>query len=229
MKHDIAVKLVDISKRYYLHSEKPTLIESLNPLKRPQELWALKNINLTVRKGERIGVIGPNGSGKTTLLKIIAGITKPTSGNVCTTGKVASLIELAAGFHPEMNGIDNIFLNGIILGMTKAEVRSQLPKIIQYSGISQFINQPLYTYSEGMALRLGISILFHMKSDIFIFDENLFVGDKEFSEKVYKTLRNFFLKKKTLIIASHSNEIISRLCSRTFRLEKGQQKDIAET
>src|SRR3989304_6408892 len=170
--NDIAVKLTAVSKKYIVHHEKPTLVENILSRGKNEEFWALKDINLTIQKGEKVGIIGPNGSGKTTLLEIIAGITSSTKGKVATYGKLVSLIELEAGFHPELTGEENIFLNGLLVGMPKEEVRTKFKDIVSFADIGRFIDAPFYTYSEGMKLRLGFSILAHTSPDIVLLDEN---------------------------------------------------------
>jgi len=151
---DIAIKLTNVSKKYIVRHEKPTLVEKLINGKK-EEFWALKDINLEIKRGEKIGIIGPNGSGKTTLLKLITGISSPTSGTIERNGEIISLIDLEAGFHPDLTGIQNIYLNGMIIGMNKTEINSKLKKIIDYADIGRFIDVPLFTYSEGMKFRSG--------------------------------------------------------------------------
>lgn len=214
-----AIKLTTISKRYYLHPDKPTLVENLNPFKIATEFWALKNINLMIGRGERVGIMGPNGSGKTTLLKIIAGITRPTTGTVETHGRIVSLIELTAGFHPEMNGIENIYLNGLLLGLTRKYIQSELQNIITYADIGDFIHQPTYTYSSGMLLRLGFAIAIHANPQILLLDENLSVGDQAFSRKIETTITKT-LGSITLVVASHDQSLIKKFCTRVIQLHK---------
>lgn len=221
MKNDIAIKLTNISKRYYLHPDKPTLVENLNPFKKSQEFWALKDINITIKKGERIGIIGPNGSGKTTLLKIIAGITKPTTGTIETYGKIVSLIELTAGFHPEMNGVDNIFINGMLLGMSKTEIKSKISKIISFADIGKYINQPLYTFSDGMRLRLGYSISIFSNPQIILLDETFSAGDSQFREKMEVEEKRMIKKKITMVMVSHWYEYIQKHTNSLISLSHG--------
>jgi len=216
----IAIKLVGISKKYTIHHEKPTLVERLAKGK-DEEFWALKDVNLTIKKGERVGIIGPNGSGKTTLLKIIAGITTPTSGKVETHGKIVSLIDLEAGFHPDLTGEHNIFLNGMLLGMSKYEITKKLDHIIRFADIKQFIDTPLFTYSNGMKLRLGFAIAVHADPDILILDEGLSVGDADFQKKSWQKIQEFFHKKKTVLMASHILEYIQKTCRRVLIVGKG--------
>ncbi len=217
---DIAIKLSGVSKRYTIHHEKPTLVEHLIKGK-TEEFWALKDINLTIKKGEKIGIIGPNGSGKTTLLKIISGITSPTSGTVITYGKVVSLIDLEAGFHPDLTGIDNIYLNGMLLGMNKKEIECKLDSIIAFADIGQFIDASLFIYSEGMKLRLGFSIAVHADPAVLILDEGLNTGDVKFQQKSNAKIQDYFEQGKTIVIASHWLEYIRKNCDRILTLENG--------
>jgi len=220
----VVVKLTSVSKKYVLHHEKPTLMENIFSARTKEEFWALKDINITVNKGERVGIIGPNGVGKTTLLEIITGITTPTSGKVATNGKIVSLIELEAGFHPELTGEENIYLNGLLVGMSKEEIQSKLKQIISFADIGQFIDTPMYTYSEGMKLRLGFSVVVHTNPDTLVLDENLAVGDQDFKKKSYKKIQEFFVEGKTVIVASHYIEFLESNCDRIIWLVNGKIK-----
>lgn len=219
--NSIAIRLSHVTKQYTIHHEKPTLVERLTNGK-DEEFWALKDINLTIRKGERVGIIGPNGSGKTTLLKIIAGITTPTSGTVETHGKIVSLIDLEAGFHPDLTGVQNIYLNGMLLGMSKQEIEKKMKAIIAFADIGQFIDTPLFTYSTGMKLRLGFSIAVHADPDILILDEGMMVGDANFHQKAMQKIQTFFLAGKTIIIVSHWLEFIVNNCTIAYIIHKGK-------
>lgn len=214
-----AIRLKNISKRYEIHHEKPTLVEKFIHGKN-EIFWALDNVNLTINKGERVGIVGPNGSGKTTLLKIIAGITSPTIGTIETYGKVVSLIDLEAGFHEDLSGYDNIFLNGMLLGMTKAEIMHRLPDIIAFADIKQFIDVPLFTYSFGMKLRLGFAIAIHANPDTLILDEGFGVGDANFRKKSLAAL-NKLKKNKTIIVTSHEPQLIQKYCEKIILLKNG--------
>lgn len=229
MSSDIVVKLSSVSKKYTLHHEKPTLVENILKRQKSEEFWALKSINLEVKKGERVGIIGLNGGGKTTLLKIIAGIITPTDGEVMTNGRLASLIEIDAGFHPDLTGEENIYLNGLLLGMSKDEIKSKLRKIIAFADIGSFVDAPIYTYSDGMKLRLGFSIAAHSNPDIFIVDEIITVGDEEFRKKSYQKIQEFFKKNKSIIFVSHNLNIIQQLCPKTLWLDGGKIKDLGLT
>jgi ABC-type polysaccharide/polyol phosphate transport system ATPase subunit len=218
---NLAVKLQGVSKIYTMHHEKPTLVEKfINH--REEKFTALNDINLEVKKGEKVGIIGPNGSGKTTLLKIIAGITSPTKGEVKTWGKIISIIDLEAGFHPDLTGEQNIYLNGMILGMRRESIKRRIKKIISFADIGSFIDTPLFTYSEGMKLRLGFSIAVHASPDILILDESMWAGDLEFQNKSTARLKDFFKMKKTILVVSHWLPYIEKNCKRVLLLEKGQ-------
>lgn len=219
---DIAIKLTGISKKYILHHQKPTLVENIFKVGKKEAIWALKDINLAINQGEKIGIIGNNGSGKTTLLRILTGITHPTTGKLQINGRVAALLDLDAGFHPELSGEENIYLNGMLLGMSKDEIKTKYIQIIEFSGLGKFIDAPFYTYSNGMALRLGFSIAIHSDPDILLLDEVLSVGDQDFQEKSYQVMQNFFKKGKTIIFISHHLENIKKLCDRTILLNKGK-------
>jgi ABC-type polysaccharide/polyol phosphate transport system ATPase subunit len=215
-----AIELEGVSKMYTIHHEKPTLVEHLIKGK-SEEFYALHDIHLTIKKGERVGIIGPNGSGKTTLLKIIAGITSPTNGMVTANGAIVSLIDLEAGFHPDLTGIENVYLNGMLLGMKKQEIKRTLRSIIAFADIQQFIDVPLFTYSEGMKLRLGFAVAVHANPDILILDEGLSVGDRDFQKKSQVKIQEFFRKGKTILVVTHWLDFVRRNCNRIVILRKG--------
>lgn len=228
MKHNFAIKLSGISKRYTIHHEKPTLVEKFVRV-RDETFWALKDINLEIKNEEKIGIIGNNGCGKTTLLKIITGITSPTQGKLRINGRIASLIDLDAGFQPELTGEENIYLNGLLLGMSKKEIKRKLHKIIEFSGLGKFIDAAFYTYSNGMKLRLGFSVAVNSDPDILLLDEVLAVGDQEFQKKSYKIIQNFFKQGKTIIFISHNLEVINELCPVTLWLKDGNVRMLDKT
>ena len=211
--NDIAIKIENLSKKYFLTNG----VNGLDNSK--EEFWALKNVSLEVKKGEKIIITGPNGSGKSTLLKILAGIIKPTEGDVKIYGRVASILDIGAGFHPELSGSDNIFLNGQLLGFSKSEIKQKYNKIVEFSGIEKFINEPIKHYSNGMYLRLAFSIIAHLDFDVFLFDEVMNVGDIEFREKSRRLFDND--KKKTIILATHVLEEINAPSNRVIKLENG--------
>lgn len=220
----VALKLTSVSKKYVLRHENPTLAESVFARKTNEEFWALRDINLSIKKGERVGVIGPNGAGKTTLLKIISGITTPTSGVVTAKGRIVSLIELEAGFHPELTGEENIFLNGLLLGMSKEEIKSKLKRIISFTDIGKFIDSPIYTYSQGMKLRLGFSIAIYANPDTLVLDENISIGDQGFRDKSFQKMQDLFVQGKTIIIATHYIDYLKSRCRRVIWLDRGRIK-----
>lgn len=216
-----AIKLTNVSKKYVVHHEKPTLTERILNGKNEQ-FYALKNINMVIKKGERVGLIGSNGSGKTTLLKLITGVSTPSSGKIETNGKIVSLIDLEAGFHPDLTGIENIYLNGMLLGMQKKEIDNKINEIIEFADIGNFIDAPIFTYSQGMKLRIGFSVAEAANPDILLLDENLVVGDQNFTMKVQGKIKEFFNKNKTVVFASHWLDFIKRNCNKSFLLHNGK-------
>jgi lipopolysaccharide transport system ATP-binding protein len=229
MKKNIAIKLTDITKKYVLHHQKPTLVENIIRREKKVEFQALKRINLEIPKGAKVGLIGGNGSGKTTLLKIIAGITSPTTGKVEINGKIAALVDLAAGFHSELTGEENVYLNGMLLGMSKNEIKSKFDKIIAFSGLKKFIDVPLFTYSSGMTLRLGFSVAIFANPDILLIDEVLAVGDEEFKKKSYGAIEKLFNEGKTVLYVSHSLDTVEDLTDMTVWLTKGHLEQVGST
>ena len=189
------------------------------------EFWALRSINLAVRKGETVGIYGPNGAGKSTILKLIAKVTYPTRGEVIVRGRVAPLIEIGAGFHLDLTGRENIFVNGAILGMRIQEIREKIKEIIEFSELGDFIDMPVKKYSSGMYLRLAFSIAIHSDADIFLIDEILAVGDERFQKKCKDKIKKLSLRGKTLIIVTHNKSIMQDLCPRIIRLDKGIIKE----
>lgn len=173
---------------------------------------ALKGISFTVKRGEAVGVIGRNGAGKSTVLGLIAGVMKPTSGTVSVKGRVAPLLELGAGFHPDLSGLENIVLNGVILGLSKAEVQSRMEAIVEFSGLAERICQPVRTYSTGMAARLGFSVVAHLDPQLLLIDEVLGVGDIDFQKRSLDKIREFKKKGTTIVFVSHSLVDVNMIC-----------------
>jgi ABC-type polysaccharide/polyol phosphate transport system ATPase subunit len=221
-KPKLAVQLKRVTKSYILHHEKPTFFENVLRLGRQESFVAINNLSLKIHQGERVGITGPNGSGKTTLLKLIAGISQPTQGSIVTHGRIVSLIDLEAGFHPDLTGEENIFLNGLIIGMTQSEIEAQFTKIVEFADIGQFIDAPLHTYSEGMKLRLGFAIAVHSQPDILILDEAIAVGDRNFQQKSTHKLKEFFKAGKTIILVTHWVALLRKHCSRIIFMERGK-------
>lgn len=220
---EVVINLSNVSKKYIITHDKPTLIEDVNRILRfekKEEYWALENVNLRIRKGEKIGLFGANGAGKTTLLKIIARISSPTFGKVQTKGRIISLIDLAAGFHPDLTGQENIFLNGLIIGMSREEIRDKFNQIINFAGIGDFVTAPLYTYSNGMKLRLGFSIAIHAKPNILLLDEVMTMGDRDFQEKSRQVMKKMLNNDVTLILVSHFVDYLKKYCNRLIEISK---------
>jgi ABC-type polysaccharide/polyol phosphate transport system ATPase subunit len=186
-----------------------------------EELHTLKGINLSVRSGETVAVVGKNGSGKSTLLGIVARVYKPTSGKVEVNGRLSSLLDLGAGFHPDLTGIENIYLNGSILGLRRKELKERMDKIIEFSELGNFIDAPIRTYSNGMIMRLGFSIATQIDPDILLVDEVLAVGDEIFQHKCYNKVKEFQKQGKTIIFVSHDLKAVAEVANRTVWLDAG--------
>ena len=187
-----------------------------------QYVWALKDINFEVKRGEVLGIIGKNGAGKSTLLKILSRVTSPTTGSVKTKGRIASLLEVGTGFHPEMTGRENIFLNGAILGMTKKEIASKLDEIIEFSGCERYIDTPVKRYSSGMTVRLAFAVAAHLEPEILVVDEVLAVGDAEFQKKAIGKMQDISKTDgRTVLFVSHNMAAVKSLCTKGIVLEHG--------
>lgn len=189
---------------------------------------ALSDVSFRVERGETFGVIGANGCGKSTLLKLVAGILKPTSGRLEVNGKVSALIELGAGFHPEISGRENVVINGVMLGLSKKEIERKLPEIIAFSGLEEFIDQPVKTYSSGMYVRLGFAVAVHLDPDVLVVDEVLAVGDEAFAHRCLDTIREFAARGKTIFFVTHSLALVEELCDRVLYLDQGRIKGIGD-
>jgi lipopolysaccharide transport system ATP-binding protein len=187
-----------------------------------EELWALRDVSFTVRQGEVLGIIGRNGAGKSTLLKILSRVTAPTSGKIKVKGRIASLLEVGTGFHPELTGRENIYLNGAILGMTKQEVTSKFDEIVNFSEVEKFIDTPVKRYSSGMYVRLAFAVAAHLEPEILVVDEVLAVGDVEFQKKCLGKMGDVAKEGKTVLLVSHNMISIKSLCQRSALLEKGK-------
>ena len=230
-----AISIENISKKYILSHKKKKyqniketvtgflgeLFTSKDAEETKEVFWALRNISFNIEQGERIGIVGANGAGKSTLLKILSRITEPTHGEVKVRGRMASLLEVGTGFHPELTGRENIFLNGAILGMKQSEIRSQFDEIIDFAGIEKFLDTPVKRYSSGMYVRLGFAIAAHLEPEILIVDEVLAVGDSEFQKKCLGKMKDVSSSGRTILFVSHNVTAVQGLCNKAAFLQNG--------
>lgn len=219
-----AIEIKHVTKSFKIYYDKAsTLKEHLLFWKRNEnELYtALKDINLDIKKGETVGLIGVNGSGKSTLLKLMTKIIYPTKGEIITHGKLTSLLELGAGFHQDFTGRENIYFNAAIFGLTRQEIDKRLDEIIEFSELGEFIDNPVRTYSSGMYMRLAFSIAINVDAEILLIDEILAVGDQHFQEKCFNKLQELKNSEKTIVIVSHSLDQIENLCTRAIWINNG--------
>lgn len=223
---EVAIKVENLSKMYKLY-ENPMdrLKESLgfSKNKKYKEHYALNNVDIEINKGETVGIIGTNGSGKSTILKIITGVLNPTSGNVSINGRISALLELGAGFNMEYTGIENVYLNGTMIGFTKEEIDAKLDAILEFADIGDFVYQPCKTYSSGMFVRLAFAVAINIEPEILIVDEALSVGDVFFQNKCYRKFEEFKEQGKTILFVSHDLSSISKYCDRVVLLNKGNK------
>ncbi len=229
---DIAVSVRDLSKSYTIAHEaqkhtlaSEALLHSLKNIgKKPtsETFWALKDVSFDIHKGDVVGIIGRNGAGKSTLLKILSRITEPTSGQIDLYGRVGSLLEVGTGFHPELTGRENIYLNGAILGMTKREIAKHFDAIIDFSGVEQFLDTPVKRYSSGMYVRLAFAVAAHLEPEILIVDEVLAVGDAEFQKKCLGKMQDVAAHGRTILFVSHNMNAILGLCTSAIYMNNGQ-------
>jgi lipopolysaccharide transport system ATP-binding protein len=227
------IRFEAVSKRYRLGAGHTSLREALSTLPgrllgRRQddqpggELWALKDVSFQVDRGQVLGFIGPNGAGKTTTLKLLSRVVRPTNGCIETVGRVSALIELGAGFHPDLTGRENIFLNGVILGLSRAEIARKLDSIVSFAGLEEFIDTPVKRYSSGMYVRLGFAVAAHVEPEILLVDEVLAVGDHQFRVKCIDRFRELQAEGVTTVIVSHNRHLVESMCSRVIYLNRGQ-------
>jgi len=228
----LAIKVERLSKRYFLgKGDRPTTLQEAfvkfwcsSRLRdtTAHELWALRDIDFRVIRGEILGLIGRNGAGKSTLLKILSRITRPTKGKIGVNGRVASLLEVGTGFHEELTGRENVYFSGSILGMPKSRIDDKLDAIIDFAGVSRFIDTPIKRYSSGMRLRLGFAVAAHLESDVLLVDEILAVGDGEFQKKCLQAMDNLHNTERTVIFVSHNLAAVEHLCSRAIWIDEGR-------
>ncbi|MFA7345882.1 MAG: ABC transporter ATP-binding protein [Terrimicrobiaceae bacterium] len=244
MEGDVVIRVEGLSKKYLLgqragsagglrHAIEDTIsapyrwakgvVSGAEALRaRPEEFWALQDVTFDVRRGEVVGIIGRNGAGKSTLLKLLSRITEPTKGRIGLKGRVASLLEVGTGFHPELSGRENVFLNGAILGMRQAEVRQKFDEIVAFAGVEQFLDTPVKRYSSGMYVRLAFAVAAHLEPEILIVDEVLAVGDSEFQKKCLDKMREVTDGGRTVLFVSHNLSAVAALCGRAIYLKSGK-------
>jgi ABC-2 type transport system ATP-binding protein len=229
---DEVVVAEQVSKRFVIHHNRAYALKSKvvgwvheRHRSSTEDFWALKGVDLTVKRGEAVGLVGRNGSGKSTLLRLIAGIHRPTTGRVLLRRGVAigTLIELGVGFHTELTGRENVFLNASVHGLTRAQVERIFDAVVEYSGIDRFIDEPIKNYSSGMTMRLGFSIAVHLDPQVLLLDEIFAVGDAAFQEKCRRTMQQFVNEGRTLIFVSHSSQSVRDVCTRVCVLNEGQK------
>ena len=227
MNQENAIEIRNMSKSFKVQYDKANSLKAFLVTRRKnriQNLEVLKDISLDIKKGDTVALIGTNGSGKSTLLKLMTKIIYPTSGEIQTCGKLTSLLELGAGFHPDFTGRENIYFNASIFGLTRKEIEARMDDIINFSELGNFIDEPIRTYSSGMYMRLAFSIAINVDADILLIDEILAVGDQHFQDKCYAKLEELRDSDKTIVIVSHSLSVVKKLCTRAIWIYKGTFK-----
>lgn len=222
-----AIVVDDVSKRFRLYKERSSsLKERVTRLQRSvyDEYWALKDVSFSVPRGSTFGLIGHNGSGKSTLLRLMAGIHRPTSGKVHVDGRVSALLELGAGFHPDLTGRENIYLNGSILGLNRKTINNKIDEIVDFAGLGEFIDTPVKIYSSGMFVRLGFSVAVHVDPDILIIDEVIAVGDEDFQRRCFDHLYRLRSNGSTIVMVTHSLNLVQQMCDNAAWLDHGEMK-----
>jgi ABC-type polysaccharide/polyol phosphate transport system ATPase subunit len=218
------IRIEEVSRRFRVYPKEARTLKELIVTRgrgRGEDVWALSGVDLLAAPGEAVGLVGRNGSGKTTLLKLVAGIIKPTRGHVAVGGRVASLLELGAGFHPEFTGRENVFLNGALHGLSRAQIRERLDEIADFAGIGAYLELPVRTYSAGMYMRLGFAVAAHVDADVLLLDEIFAVGDEEFQRKCFGRISQFKQRGGTIVFVSHDAASVERLCERSVLLRDG--------
>jgi len=221
---EVAVSVDHVSKSFRLYHERNQTIKAAIMRGRTsvhEDFWALKDVSFDVPAGSTFGLIGSNGSGKSTLLKCLANIYYPNKGSITHFGRLAAMLEVGSGFHSELSGRENVFLNGSILGMSKKEITRKFDEIVDFSGVEQFIDQPVKNYSSGMYVRLGFAIAINVDPEILVVDEVLAVGDAEFQAKCFGKFDDFKREGKTVILVSHSMEVVQQMCDHAAWLKNG--------
>ena len=219
------IRIDGVSRRFKVYPRQGRTLKDLvlaRGAMKPTEVWALRDVSFEVEPGHAVGLVGRNGSGKTTLLRLVSGIIKPTGGHVTVGGRVGSLLELGAGFHPEFTGRENVYLNGSILGLKRADIRRSLDEIVAFAELERFIDLPVRTYSSGMYMRLGFAIAAHLDSDVLLLDEVFAVGDESFQRKCFGKIFEFKQRGGTIVFVSHDASSVERLCERAVLLREGR-------
>jgi len=219
-----AIEVRDVSKRFRIYREKPTSLKQrlLTSRSRAEDFWALRDVALEVGEGSTFGLIGHNGSGKTTLLKCVAGILRPTSGAVLQRGRLAALLELGAGFHPELTGRENVYLNASFLGLSRKQTDAAFDDIVAFAELEQFIDTEVKFYSSGMLVRLGFAVAVHVEPDVLLIDEVLAVGDEAFQAKCLNRVREFQREGRTIVLVTHALDTVTEICDRAAMLHHGE-------
>ena len=232
MNQSVAISVDHVSKKFRIYHEKNQYLKSAllsGKRARYEDFWAVNDVSFEVKTGSTFGIIGSNGSGKSTLLKCIAGILHPEKGSIATYGRTAALLELGSGFHPDLSGRENVFLNGALLGLTRGELERKFDEIVDFAGLEEFIDTPVKNYSSGMAVRLGFAIAINVDPDILIIDEVLAVGDASFQQKCYQKIESFRRDGKTILFVSHGLGDVTTLCSQVLWMERGCAKAIGRS
>ncbi len=222
-----AVSALDVSRSFRVHARETRTLKDLVIARGRtggHDVWALRDLSVEIRPGEAVGLVGRNGSGKSTLLRVLAGIIKPTSGTVRVEGRVGSLLELGAGFHPDFSGRENVYLNGSIQGLRRAEIRERFDEIVAFAEIEHAIDRPVRTYSSGMAMRLGFAIAAFLRADVLLLDEVFAVGDENFQRKCFGVIAAFKNEGGTILFVSHDAQAVERLCERSILLSGGRKE-----
>jgi ABC-type polysaccharide/polyol phosphate transport system ATPase subunit len=221
-----AISAEGVSRRFRVHARETRTLKDLVVARGrtgAQDVWALKDVSAAIEPGEAVGLIGRNGSGKSTLLRVLAGIIKPTTGTVRVEGRIGSLLELGAGFHPDFSGRENVYLNGSIQGLRRAEIRERFDEIVAFAEVEHAIDRPVRTYSSGMAMRLGFAIAAFLQADVLLLDEVFAVGDENFQRKCFGVIAAFKSQGGTILFVSHDAQAVERLCERSILLSEGEK------
>jgi lipopolysaccharide transport system ATP-binding protein len=252
MKNNVAIKVENLGKKYVINHEvgknddnfremfvnsTKKIINKFNPFNKPvesssestkEDFWALNDINFEINRGDKVGIIGRNGAGKSTLLKVLSRITEPTTGKIHINGRIASLLEVGTGFHPELTGRENIYLNGAILGMSRKEIKTKFDEIVAFAEVDKFLDTPVKRYSSGMYVRLAFSVAAHLEPEILVVDEVLAVGDAAFQKKCLGKMDDVAKEGRTILFVSHNMQAIKQLCNKFISLKDGELLDIGD-